>query len=81
MKLATGRHKAQGSAARIVEEARRCLTESGYRALHNISCDYHEGILLLRGHVRKYYHKQLAQEFVRNVTGVDKIVNVIDVLQ
>jgi len=52
---------------------------SRYRPLHGIGCDFHEGILFLRVRVPRYYHKQLAQEAVRNVVGVDEIVNVIEV--
>jgi osmotically-inducible protein OsmY len=42
-------------------------------------CDYHEGALILRGDVPSYFLKQLAQEAVRGVEGVEEIVNRIQV--
>ncbi len=79
MVLTSQRNEVSQCAARVVKDARHCLTRSHYRPLHGISCDYHEGILFLRGHVTRYYHKQLAQEAVRKVVGVDEIINVIEV--
>lgn len=79
MVLTLRRNEAGECAARVVKDARRCLMRSRYRPLHGIGCDFHEGILFLRGRVPRYYHKQLAQEAVRNVVGVDEIVNVIEV--
>ncbi len=79
MLLTLQRNEASQCAARVVKDARYCLTRSPYKPLHGISCDYHEGILFLRGHVTRYYYKQLAQEAVRKVVGVDEIINVIEV--
>ena len=50
-------------------------------AARNIECEYKEGMLLLRGEVTSYYAKQLAQEFARQVAGVDKVVNCLEVLR
>lgn len=44
-----------------------------------IRCEYHEGALVLRGDVASYYDKQLAQEAVRRMEGVQLIVNVLEV--
>jgi len=79
MVLISRRNAAGQCAARVVKDARRCLTRSRYKPLHGVCCDYHEGMLFLRGHVPRYYHKQLAQEAVRKVAGVDEIINVIEV--
>jgi hypothetical protein len=42
----------------IVESAKRRLQASPYFALRSISVDFHEGLLVLRGRVTSYYHKQ-----------------------
>ena len=51
-----------------------------YLALRNISCDYHDGLLVLRGYVPTYYLKQMAQEVVAQLEGVEHIENRIQVL-
>jgi osmotically-inducible protein OsmY len=37
-------------------------------------------MVFLRGRVNSYYLKQLAQETIRNVAGVEQIVNEIEVV-
>lgn len=38
-------------------------------------CDFKEGMLLIRGKVGSYYAKQLAQEFARQIPGVEQVAN------
>lgn len=38
------------------------LSASPYRELRNIRCDYHDGVLTLRGRLPLFFHKQLAQQ-------------------
>ena len=38
-------------------------------------CSFKEGMLLIRGEVCSYYAKQLAQEFARQIPGVEQVVN------
>jgi osmotically-inducible protein OsmY len=47
--------------------------------LTEVSCDCREGILYLRGHTHSFYQKQLAQEAVRRLDGVESVVNEIEV--
>jgi hypothetical protein len=44
--------------------AERGLHSSRYSALKHVSCDYHDGVLVLRGCLPTYYLKQIAQEVV-----------------
>jgi osmotically-inducible protein OsmY len=59
--------------------ARVRLKRSGRHPLQGIGCRYTKGTMFLRGKVPTYFHKQTAQEIVRNLKGVTKIVNEIDV--
>lgn len=72
----SGRH----ADARIAAEALRRLKDSPYFTLRSITIGFHEGVLVLRGQVACYYHKQLAQEMVRHVDGVEIVVNAVDVV-
>ena len=74
---ATQRRSAMDNKA--LDEAQRRLQASGYRALRSISCEYHEGMFVLRGKVPSFYMKQVAQELVRSVEGVSTIVNCLEV--
>lgn len=50
-------------------------------ALHRISCELHDGALVLRGRLASYYLKQLAQAIVLGVEGVKRIENRIEVVR
>lgn len=60
----------------LESRAQECLLQSGRRALCQITCQCSQlGILRLSGEVPTYFLKQMAQETVRRVDGVQGIVN------
>lgn len=63
----------------VIDLAKRSLQKSLYTAIRNVSCDYDQGVLLLRGRLPSYHEKQMAQEAVRGLEGVVQVVNQIDV--
>jgi osmotically-inducible protein OsmY len=63
----------------IGELAESRLRGNSYLALKNISCQYQDGDLVLRGRVPSYYLKQIALAAVANLPGVRRVVNQIDV--
>jgi osmotically-inducible protein OsmY len=64
-----------------IEQAARCrLGDSSYRALSYLRCEYHEGVLTLRGHLPSFFLKQMAQELVARVGGVEQVANRVEVL-
>lgn len=64
---------------RCLSEARRRLMASPYSALHSVACTFHEGVLVLHGHVASYYLKQLAQASIGHIVGVDEVSNRVEV--
>lgn len=64
----------------IAEGAEHCLRGNAYLALKNVSCEYSEGVLTLRGCLPSYYLKQMAQAAVSRVAGEVRIVNQIEVI-
>lgn len=64
----------------LAEVARSCLRTNPYPDVKSLECEYHEGVLMLRGQVSTYYYKQLAQEAVRDIQGIESIVNVVKVV-
>jgi len=63
-----------------LDETRRRLSACGLKELCSLVCEYHEGMLVLRGNLSSHYLKQLAQEAVRTQPGVNLIVNATDVV-
>jgi hypothetical protein len=62
--------------------AEQGLRSSRYPALKTVSCDYQEGVLVLRGRLPTYYLKQIAQEVVAHqVKGVGRLHNQIQVVR
>jgi osmotically-inducible protein OsmY len=62
------------------EMAERALHSKPYQALKNVSCDWRDGVLVLRGRLPSYYLKQVAQEVVARLEGVEGMDNQIQVV-
>jgi osmotically-inducible protein OsmY len=57
------------------------LHSKPYLALKNVSCDWLDDVLVLRGCLPSYYLKQVAQEVVARLDGVERIDNQIQVMR
>lgn len=64
----------------VMEAAQDRLQRSPYTTVRKVSCEYDEGVLLLRGRLPTFYHKQLAQEAVAGLNGVHQVVNETEVV-
>jgi len=58
---------------------RTALHHNALRGLAHVSCELREGMAILHGKVSTFYLKQLAQEVVKKVDGVELVVNRVDV--
>ena len=56
------------------------LAKSPYFRNRNFDVQFNEGEVTLRGEVYSYYEKQVIQESIRHVTGVQRIQNLVDVV-
>jgi osmotically-inducible protein OsmY len=65
----------------VTKQAQELLRTSPYKPIRRVACAYQDGLLVLRGRLRTYFHKQLAQEAVARVDGVRQVVNEIEVVQ
>jgi osmotically-inducible protein OsmY len=64
----------------LADQAEHALRSSPYLALRNVSCEWQDGVLTLRGCLPTYYLKQVAQAVVARLDGVRQVVNEIDVV-
>lgn len=67
------------SNARIQKAVARRLRASPYPAVKRVQCDFDRGRLTLRGQVRTFYEKQIAQEAIAGLEGIDQVVNGVKV--
>jgi osmotically-inducible protein OsmY len=70
-----GLHRATHRLPGIAGTAELRLRSSSYQALKAITCEYHDGVLILEGSVPSFYQKQVAQELVASLGGVQQIDN------
>jgi len=65
----------------VQAEAQSRLRKSGYHELHLISCEFHEGVLTLRGRVSSFHLKQVAQELIRKLDDAEELNNRLEVAE
>jgi osmotically-inducible protein OsmY len=67
-------------AGQIEAEVERRFRRSSSIVLRNVACEYRDGVLILMGQLPSFYHKQIAQELVQQITGVRQIDNRIEII-
>ena len=68
-----------GADCPLADAARDALRHAGYAPLGRLSVTTTGGTVVLTGTVRSYYHKQLAQEAVLGLPGVEAVRNEVRV--
>ncbi|MCA9173206.1 MAG: BON domain-containing protein [Planctomycetales bacterium] len=63
----------------LARRAEEILINSPYLNGQRLRLESHAGQLTLRGHVRTYFQKQMAQESLRRLEGISSIVNQLEV--
>jgi TPR repeat protein len=65
----------------VVARAKERLQMASYMPVRNVSCEYDDGVLILRGQVPTFFEKQLAQEAVAKLDGVHQVLNQVEVVE
>jgi osmotically-inducible protein OsmY len=73
-------HSRRSPADELKETVESALERNIYQSGRNLRFEVHEDSVVLRGIVRSYYQKQLAQESLRAISGVSRITNEIEVV-
>jgi osmotically-inducible protein OsmY len=66
--------------APLEERVRRVLTENPHLTQRTLRIETHEGCVTLKGVVRSFYQKQMAQESLKGVEGLVQIENQLQVV-
>ena len=66
----------------VMESVKGTLSRSCHFTRHwrEITCDYEDGVLTLHGNVPSFYLKQVLQSILKDVPGVERIDNRVDVV-
>lgn len=64
----------------VESQAQTLLRASPFLPLRKLTCEYHEGVLTLRGKVPTFYLKQLAQTRMQELLRVEEINNQVEVV-
>jgi osmotically-inducible protein OsmY len=65
---------------RLAARVEQALCASGYGPLRRITISVRERNVILEGHVPSYYLKQVAQSAVLSVSGIDRVLNDLEVV-
>jgi osmotically-inducible protein OsmY len=63
----------------LFDRIRDALTTSPYVPSQDVQVEAEEGRVVLTGHVKTFFQKQMAQEAVRRIDGVQQIENLLQV--
>ena len=64
----------------VVGKAKERLQMAPDYPVRLVSCEFDDGVLILRGQLPTFFQKQLAQEAVSRLDGVTQVVNQVEVV-
>jgi osmotically-inducible protein OsmY len=71
--------EAVASRTALVDQVHGALSRSPYGQTHDLRIEAREGVIRLEGAVRSFFHKQMAQEVIRRLDGVERVENHLQV--
>lgn len=63
----------------LADQVHGALRRSPYISGGDVRIEAEEGVVRIEGAVRSFFHKQMAQEVIRRLDGVERIVNCLQV--
>jgi osmotically-inducible protein OsmY len=64
----------------VERTVRSAFQESNYQAIREVSCEFHSGVVTLRGTVPTFFLKQVAQHIAGKLMTVSRIDNRLEVV-
>ena len=68
-----------GGVIRLEEQVQDAIEQNPYLPRRELRCETNDGRVILRGRVRSFFEKQMAQETVRHIDGIVSIENCLEV--
>lgn len=69
-----------GTVICLEDKVQDAIDHNPYLARRKLRCEAREGHVVLRGKVRSFFQKQMAQESVRHIDGILSIKNCLEVV-
>jgi len=63
----------------LQQQVQNAIVGSPYLSQNNLQCETESGRVVLRGKVSSFFQKQMAQEALRRIDGVEQIENLLEV--
>lgn len=63
----------------LLQRIDSAIQTSPHLSGHHVFCQEESGIVVLHGRVRSFFQKQMAQEALRKLDGVEKVINELEV--
>lgn len=63
----------------LEDRVQDAIDHNPYLTKKNLRCETSDGHVVLRGKVRSFFQKQMAQESVKNIDGIVSIQNCLEV--
>ena len=64
----------------LEDKVQNAIDHNPYLAKRKLRCEAREGHVILRGEVKSFFQKQMAQESVRHIDGIISIKNCLEVV-
>lgn len=70
----------QRSASReLLHRVDSAIKDNPHLCRHQVFCQEESGIVVLHGRVASFFQKQMAQESLKRLAGVEKVINELEV--
>lgn len=63
----------------LLQRVDSAIKSSPHLTGHQVFCQEESGIVVLHGKVRSFFQKQMAQETLKKLEGIEKIINELEV--
>ncbi|RMF39080.1 MAG: BON domain-containing protein [Planctomycetota bacterium] len=63
----------------LLQRVDSAIKTSPHLTGHQVFCQEEDGVVVLHGKVKSFYQKQMAQEVLRRLDGIERIINELEV--
>lgn len=67
------------SADDLLHRVDLAIKQNPHLSRHQVFCQEEQGIVILHGRVSTFFQKQMAQESLKKLEGVEKVINQLEV--
>jgi osmotically-inducible protein OsmY len=69
----------QSSSRELLQRVDLAIKGNPHLSKHRVFCQEESGIVVLHGRVGSFFQKQMAQETLKRMAGVEKVINELEV--